>query len=267
MTYKRRYATRNQQKKNPWTGKKQTNSQYIRKKSFKLQTTIKPGTHRHKKDEQAKKIALITIGIIFAAAIIGHWMSTHVLESITILIILITGTIFAFLKIPRFREKIQNLIQKEFKIFSNVSDEQVKKLIAEIKSINMQEVRNEEDFEKQMYQWLSAKNHHISRQVLVKGQRRLDLVINNKIAVELKVADRAKNVQDLIGQVTIYKKEYKHIIAVILDVNKVSNMKEYVELIQNVDPENIAVVLINGNLKRYKKKEEYIMVKKSTSYN
>ena len=74
-----------------------------------------------------------------------------------------------------------------------------------------------------------------------------------------------KNVQDLIGQVTIYKKHLKKIIVGILDCGVVADLSEYIELIQTIDEENINVVLIKGDLRRHKKREEYIMVKKTTS--
>ena len=38
------------------------------------------------------------------------------------------------------------------------------------------------------------------------------------------------------------------------------------QLIHNVDPEKINVVLVKGELRRLKKKEEYITVKKTTGY-
>jgi len=224
----------------------------------------KPRTRRlSKKEQESRKwIILLCTGVVLVA-LFFEWAATHVWQAILIMVLIIAGVIVAFLKIPA----LKNKFQKQFKTFSKVTDEEIKKLISDIKSINMQEVRNEEDFEKQIYQWLNAKEYAISRQVVVENQRRIDLIINNKIALELKIADRAKNIQDLIGQVTIYKKYYKSILVVILDAGKVQNLSEYIEHIQNVDPENIAVVLISGDIRRYKKKQEYIMVKKSTSYD
>ena len=216
-----------------------------------------------KEEMQIRNIAIIIFVAVVAIAIIFAWISTHIVESILIGIAIIGVLALVVWKNP----KVKSFLHKAGRTYGKVSDEQVKKLIDNIKSIRMQEVRNEEDFEKQLYQRLAAKNFDLKRQVLLGSGRRVDMVVDNKIAVELKIADRAKNVQDLIGQVTVYHQQYKNIVVGILDVGEVENMEEYVELIQNIDPEKINVVLVKGDLRRRKKKEEYITVKKTTGYS
>lgn len=260
---------------NPWTGRRERVAgsgerqniltgkiEKVSGYSFGAPRSRRPRKLSAREQRYQQRVVLFMLAMVLIF-LFFYWASTHIWEAIAIGLLVIGIAVLVFLKIPRLR----NMLDKTFKTYSSVTDEEVKKLISEIKSINMQEVRNEEDFEKQVYQWLNAKGFDIDRQVLIEGHRRIDLVVDKRIALELKVADRAKNVQDLIGQVTIYKKHYKNILVVILDVGNVANMSEYIELIQNIDPENIGVVLVNGDLRRYKKKEEFIMVKKSTSYD
>ena len=213
-----------------------------------------------KEDIQIRNIALLAFGVVIAIGIVFTWVSTHVVESILILLAVFVVIALLVWKNP----KVKAFFQKASRTYGKISDEQVKKLIDDIKSIKMQEVRSEEDFEKQLFQRLSAKGFDVKRQVTLNSGRRVDIVVDNKIAVELKIADRAKNVQDLIGQVTVYHQQYKNIVVGILDIGEVENIEEYVELIHNVDPEKINVVLVKGDLRRRKKKEEYITVKKTT---
>ena len=213
-----------------------------------------------KEDIQIRNIALLAFGVVVAIGIVFTWVSTHVVESILILLAVFVVIALLVWKNP----KVKAFFQKASRTYGKISDEQVKKLIDDIKSIKMQEVRSEEDFEKQLFQRLSAKGFDVKRQVTLNSGRRVDIVVDNKIAVELKIADRAKNVQDLIGQVTVYHQQYKNIVVGILDIGEVENIEEYVELIHNVDPEKINVVLVKGDLRRRKKKEEYITVKKTT---
>ena len=201
-------------------------------------------------------VVSVLIGVVFA------WVSTHIVESILIGLAVIGVLALIAWKNP----KVRSFFHKAGRTYGKVSDEQVKKLIDDIKSVRVQQVRNEEDFEKQLYQRLAAKSFDVKRQVPLGSGRRVDMVVDNKIAVELKIADRAKNVQDLIGQVTVYHQQYKNIVVGILDVGEVENIEEYVQLIQNVDPEKINVVLVSGELRRRTKKEEYITVKKTTGY-
>ena len=215
-----------------------------------------------KEELEMGKIAALVFGSLILIAVVYVWVSTHIVESVLIGLALIGFMALVVWKNP----KARSFFQKVSRTYGKVNDKQVKSLIDNIKGIRMQEVRNEEDFEKQLYQRLSAKGMDVVRQVPLGSGRRVDMVVDNKIAVELKIADRAKNVQDLIGQVTIYHQQYKNIVVGILDVGEVENIEEYIQFIQNVDPEKINVVLVKGELRRRKKKEEYIMVKKKTGY-
>ena len=148
------------------------------------------------------------------------------------------------------------------RFFSPVKASEIKKLIEIIESINVQDVRSEEDFEKQLFQRLDAKGYDVKRQVYYGSNNIVDLIVNGQIGVELKVADKAKNVRDLIGQITVYRKHLEKIIVGILDSGDVpsAEMKEYVNLIEKVDRRNVHVILIKGEIKRLKQKEKYVVL-------
>lgn len=276
MTGKKRGRPKAKYSTNPFTGQRQRvpargkHKDFLtgeirknHKSAFGYHSTKRRVPRKMTKSEQkTQQLSIILVGAFVLLYFFFTWASTHIWQAILIGVALLAGASYFLMK----TSFVQNFLKKEFKTFSKVTDEETKKLISEIKAIDMQEVRNEEDFEKQVYQWLKAKGYYVERQVSISGRRRIDLVVNNSVALELKVGDRSKNVQDLIGQVTVYKKYYKKILVVILDVGNVPEMSDYIELIQNIDSDNIAVVLIDGDLRRYKKKQEYIMVKKSTSY-
>lgn len=214
-----------------------------------------------KSEQKALAVAMLIVLIIFSIYYLWIWISTHILASILIAVLIISGAVIFLWKFPSIKKTLLNKI----KIFGPIEDEGVKDLIDVIKGMKVQEVRNEEDFEKQLYQRLDAKGYKVQRQVNLGQKKRVDLIVDEDIGIELKIAYRAKNVQDLIGQATIYKNYLRKLIVVILDTGSTENLQEYCELIKNVDAEKINVVLLKGNMRRYKKKEEYFLVKKETS--
>jgi len=212
--------------------------------------------------EQKLLFLILVLGVvIYLLYELWVWMASHILISVIVGAALIGGIVLLIWKVPN----IKNMLTSRIKIFGSIKDEEIKNLIDVIEGLKVQDVRNEEDFEKQLFQRLDAKGYQAQRQVSFGPGKRVDLVVGDRIGIELKVADRAKNVQDLIGQVTVYKNHLRKVIVVILDVGVVADLQEYIELIKNVDIEKISVVLIRGNIKRYQKREEYILVKKTTS--
>jgi hypothetical protein len=227
---------------------------------------MKKKVYRQRKlTKQEEKLTAITLSIFvlfFILYKLFEWISKNIFESIIIFIILTFIIVVVILKVP----KVKKFFTNSLKFSNNIKDEEIKSLTNVIQEINLQEVRNEEDFEKQLFQRLDAKDFKVERQYKLGSGKKIDLIVNNCIGIELKVADRSKNIQDLIGQIIIYKKYLKKIIICILDYGNVSDMEEYIQHLQNIDSENIYVLLIKGNVKRYKKKEEYILVKKTSKY-
>ncbi len=123
-----------------------------------------------------------------------------------------------------------------------------------------EDVRDENDFEKQLMQFLKIKYpDRIKRQVdTPKGK--IDIIIDNRYAIELKIADGKGKLRDLLGQVHSYKKVYSEVAVILLDVGKMSHseIKEYVDDYENL---GVKTIIIEGILRRKKGKSKQISIK------
>jgi len=123
-----------------------------------------------------------------------------------------------------------------------------------------EECRNEEDFEKQLVQYLKYKlPNRVKRQVTTR-KGTIDLVIDNKYAIELKIADNKSKLRDLKGQIHDYLKVFDKLAVIILDVGKLrrSEIKEYVDDYQELGAK---VIVLEGVLKRRKGKSRQISIR------
>lgn len=98
----------------------------------------------------------------------------------------------------------------------------------------LQPPRDEKDFENQLYQFLSARRGEkaVSTQVGTSKGEKIDIVIDNKYALELKLLTNVNVLRNLIGQVLYYKKSYKDVAVILADIGaNVSNadIKEFEE--------------------------------------
>jgi len=123
-----------------------------------------------------------------------------------------------------------------------------------------EDVRDENDFEKQLTQFLKIKYpDRIKRQVdTPKGK--IDIVIDNRYAIELKIADGKGKLRDLVGQVNSYKKVYSEVAVILLDVGKMSHseIKEYIDDYENL---GVKAIILEGVLRRKKGKSKQINIK------
>ena len=163
-----------------------------------------------------------------------------------------------------YKEELEDLKNFEKELFSEKEEEKqleigyesrskIKNKFEEVLNIIKEQfkpeaVRNEEDLEKQLYQFLSAKlgKERVKRQVQI-GQDRIDLVIDDKYGIEVKIADKSQKLKTLIGQVMHYKDKFDGIIAVILDVGAITNIEEHVKKLEEV---GASVVRLSGTVKR-----------------
>jgi len=123
-------------------------------------------------------------------------------------------------------------------------------------------VRNEEDLEKQLYQFLSGKfsNRKIERQVYVDGSMKIDLVVDGKYGIELKIADSAQKLHTLIGQAIFYKENFKEVIAVILDTGVNVDIDKF---IRKLEKNGVHVIRLFGTVKRLSKgRGDVIIIKR-----
>jgi N6-adenosine-specific RNA methylase IME4 len=118
-------------------------------------------------------------------------------------------------------------------------------------------VRSEEDFEKQVYQFLSGRlgKERVERQVNIKGSR-IDLLIDGKYGIEIKIADSVQKLYELIGQTMNYKEILGNVIAVILDTGVVKNIENFIE---KLEKQGIKVVRLFGIVKKSEKKGRIII--------
>jgi len=123
----------------------------------------------------------------------------------------------------------------------------------------IEECINEEDFEKQLVQYLKYKLPKIKRQVATR-KGTIDLVIDDKYAIELKIAHNKSRLRDLKGQIHDYLKVFDDLAVIILDVGELkrSEIKEYVDDYQELGAK---VIVLEGFLKRRKGKSRQIRIR------
>ena len=115
------------------------------------------------------------------------------------------------------------------------------------KQFTVEPVRDEADFESQLFQFLKATYGagRIERQVPFRVGR-LDILIDNKYVLELKLADSPANLRSLTGQLIEYKQEYPNVAAVILDTGSVGtqDIDYYTQLYEK---QGASVIVLRGN--------------------
>ncbi|HIH72409.1 hypothetical protein GBV73_09605 [Thermococcus sp. 101 C5] len=117
-------------------------------------------------------------------------------------------------------------------------------------------VRDEEDLEKQLYQYLRARlGSQVQRQVSV-GDQKVDIVIGDRIGIELKIAESRSKLQRLVGQVLDYVDYFDEVIAVILDVGATVDLESYVKKLRALGAE---VVVLEGDIRRKGRSREIVI--------
>ena len=160
-------------------------------------------------------------------------------------------------------EKIQKNLEQE----KNITTIEVKRqsefdsILESIeKSFEPEDVRDENDFEKQLTQFLKIKYpERIKRQVET-SKGKIDLIIDNKYAIELKIADGKGKLRDLVDQAHSYKKVFNNVAIILLDVGKISHseIKEYVEDYEGI---GVKTIILEGILRRRKGKSKQITIR------
>lgn len=103
----------------------------------------------------------------------------------------------------------------------------------------------EKNFENQLLIWLTARGfENVDYQVQCK-QGRVDIVIDRKYAIELKLVSSPSALTSLIGQVFSYAKEYEKVFLIIYDVKgsiRPANIEELKTNFQTMNALNIEVI-------------------------
>ncbi|MFA4663348.1 hypothetical protein [Pyrococcus kukulkanii] len=117
-------------------------------------------------------------------------------------------------------------------------------------------VRDEEDLEKQLYQYLRARlGSHVVRQYPV-GDQKIDIAIDGRIGIEVKIAENRSKLQRLVGQVLDYVEYFDEVIAVILDVGAGVDIDSYIKKLRQLGAE---VVVLEGSIRRKGRFREIII--------
>ena len=133
---------------------------------------------------------------------------------------------------------------------NEVENTMIAGLINLISSFKPEVVRDEEDFEKQLYQYLRASlgsGVNIERQVSLSEGLRVDMVVNDTVAIEIKIAENKAQLQRLIGQVIDYKKYFDKVMTVILDVGRLGDLGSYIEKLEEL---GAIPVVVKGEVRR-----------------
>jgi len=108
-------------------------------------------------------------------------------------------------------------------------------------------VRDEREFETGLYNYLKAKfpEYNVIFQYPTERGGKVDIVIDDEIALELKVADTKGALNDVFSKINWYSKEFDKLAIIILDVDAIDDLDEYVHEFEEKDVE---VVVVKGRL-------------------
>lgn len=114
-------------------------------------------------------------------------------------------------------------------------------------------IRDERELESVIYEHLRTifpqPQYNVGYQKkLPKG--RVDIDIDDEIAIELKIADNRGNLNQLFAQIEWYKDEYKHLILVILDLDRVPDIDDFVQKFKN---KGVTVIILSEENVRFKR--------------
>ena len=151
----------------------------------------------------------------------------------------------------------QKELEMEEKAFKEVEEEEGYNLSVLLEDFEPQPVTSEEDFEKQLYQYLVAKlgRGKVKRQVSIESGQ-IDLVIDNRIGIEVKLAKRREDLRTLLGQIIDYKDYFDKIVALILDLGHNIDLESYKSKLKNLGAE---VLIFKGMYKRIGRKKQIII--------
>jgi hypothetical protein len=115
-------------------------------------------------------------------------------------------------------------------------------------------VRDETELENQLVQFLRPKYGGVVQEQVPTPYGRVDIVLFNKYALELKLATNRNNLRDMEGQLRDYKKVYPNLAAIILRVNVNYNDINY--YVNEYAKDGIKSVVIEGQLRSGRKRGE-----------
>ena len=123
--------------------------------------------------------------------------------------------------------------------FGEESDEEYEKsdfqmIINSIKAdFEPEAITDEEHLEAQLMVFLKAKfpERKTRRQITIQGNDRLDILVDDKYALELKVPKARADLRNLGAQVSEYQEKYPHICAVIYDLDDLNLSQDIIDYV------------------------------------
>ena len=117
-----------------------------------------------------------------------------------------------------------------------------------------QPVRDESEFKAQIYQYLVAKlGVENVKQEMMLGGRKVDIVLWNTIAAELKLAKGQQDLINLLGEcIKLKKNGVPYVMAIILDVGKYPNLQADVQDLADL---GVVPIVLRGSLRKSRKKK------------
>jgi hypothetical protein len=120
---------------------------------------------------------------------------------------------------------------------------------------------NEKELQGQLKIWLDVKYPNRATREVATMAGKVDIVIDkNKYGIEVKIANDKGTLRNLVGQILAYKKYFREVGIVLLDVSELQHsiIHEYINEYQN---QGVETVLIHGQLRRRKGRPREIRVK------
>ncbi len=155
----------------------------------------------------------------------------------------------------RYKDIVDELDKFKARLESRLStvkaESKVEEIIKAVSEFRPEPIYNENDLEKQLYQFLKAKfpNIPIRRQVKLGGDLQVDIMAG-PCGIELKVPKSRNQLQRLIGQVRDYSEYLECVITLILDTGTVKDLNTYVDRLINM---GIIPVVVRGELRKHGK--------------
>jgi regulator of sigma D len=113
-------------------------------------------------------------------------------------------------------------------------------------------VRDETELENQLVQFLRSKYGSAVQEQVPTPYGKIDVVLFNKYALELKLATNKNNLRDMVGQLRDYRKVYPNLAAIILRINIDYNDINYYT--NEYAKDGIKSVVIEGQLRSGRKR-------------
>ena len=161
-------------------------------------------------------------------------------------------------------EEIEEITEEEKDVEKDI-EEDVKSFLKIIeKEFNPQEIRDETEFEGNLVQWLEGKfgNELKIRRQVQTSRGRVDIIINDKILLELKLITSEGVLDKLYGQLRKYLKLDKMVVAILLDTGKI-NPQRLNEWKDNYEKElGVYSLVFRGKHRKIKKNKGRVIIER-----